>query len=235
MIFDLHVHTSSGGTDSSLSLQQLIEEAKRVGLDGVCLTEHAYRWQKGELERIGRENGVILLGGMEVNTELGHITVIGFDQYISGMHRAENLRPIVEKAGAYAIALHPFRRHFDYPDPGLYRNSGKSVEQLGDELMTMLPVFDFVDEIEVLNGACNGLENHLAFRAAVELEMKGTGGSDAHSTDGIGCCVTIFDNHVESREELIQELRAGRFSPARRIGWDNGSPIWETVSLEYES
>ena len=230
MIFDLHVHTSKGGTDSSLSIEELIEEAKRSGLDGVHLTEHAHRWEKGELEHIGRKNGIVLIGGMEISTNLGHIAVVGLDHYASGMHKTDKLRRVVEEIGGFAIALHPFRRHFDYPDPARVRQSNKSIEQLVAEEIVMLPVFDFVDEVEVLNGACNELENSLAFEVARRLGMKGTGGSDAHSRDGIGYCVTVFEKDVQTKDELIQELKAGRFYPARRAGWDNGRPIWERTA-----
>lgn len=230
MILDLHVHTSKGGTDSSLSVEELIEETKRIGLDGVCLTEHAYRWEKGELEHISRMSGIVLIGGMEISTELGHIAVVGLDRYISGIHKIAKLRSVVEEVNGFAIALHPFRRYFDYPDPARVRQSNQSIEQLIAEEMVMLPVFGFVDEVEVMNGACNELENGLGLEAARRLSMTGTGGSDAHSRAGIGYYATIFERDIQTKEDLIQELRAGRFYPARKAGWDNGHAVWERAT-----
>jgi hypothetical protein len=37
-----------------------------------------------------------------------------------------------------------------------------------------------------------------------------TGGSDAHSTSGIGAYTTVFPERVQSREQLIALLHAGR-------------------------
>ncbi len=36
---DLHIHTRLGG-DSLIELQDLVERARKVGLDAVCITEH---------------------------------------------------------------------------------------------------------------------------------------------------------------------------------------------------
>lgn len=229
MIFDLHVHTSKGGIDSRLSVEELIEEAQRMGLNGVCITEHAYGWEKGELEGIGRRNGIVLIGGMEVSADLGHIAVIGLERYVSGMHKTEKLRSVVEEVGGFTIALHPFRRYFDYPHPARVRQSNQSIERFIAEEMVMLPIFDFVDEVEVLNGACNELENCLGLEAAKRRGMTGTGGSDAHSREGIGYCVTVFERDIQTKEDLIQELRARRFYPATRVGWNGDHAIWERV------
>jgi hypothetical protein len=39
----------------------------------------------------------------------------------------------------------------------------------------------------------------------------GVAGSDAHRIDEIGRCVTIFQKEIRNEQELVEELRAGRF------------------------
>ena len=46
MILDLHIHTSWHSADSNLSPIDLIHEAKRLGLDGVVVTEHDRGWDR---------------------------------------------------------------------------------------------------------------------------------------------------------------------------------------------
>ena len=46
MILDLHIHTSWHSADSNLSPIELIREAKRLGLDGVVVTEHDRGWDR---------------------------------------------------------------------------------------------------------------------------------------------------------------------------------------------
>ena len=60
-VFDLHVHTVKGSSDSSLTPEQLIEEAQRIGLDGVCLTEHSGGWENHEFERVFQEAGITVV------------------------------------------------------------------------------------------------------------------------------------------------------------------------------
>jgi hypothetical protein len=48
-----------------------------------------------------------------------------------------------------------------------------------------------------------------------QLKFRGTGGSDAHSVEEVGRCVTIFQNQIEAEEDLVAELKAGRFGTAR--------------------
>ncbi|MDP2951791.1 MAG: PHP domain-containing protein [Chloroflexota bacterium] len=206
MIIDLHVQTTKGPSDSSLTPQQLLMEAERVGLQGVCLTEHGGAWDRHEFERFAQSSPLALFRGMEINTDLGHLAVFGLDCYISGIHRARELRRAADSVGGFIIALHPFRRCFEgtSPRPTLPEAAH-------------LPIFELVDEIEVANGACDSHENFFALQVAKKLGMRGTGGSDAHSTHGLGCCTTVFTRPIRTQEELLQELRAKRFYPAHGL------------------
>ena len=51
----------------------------------------------------------------------------------------------------------------------------------------------------------------LAEKAAQVLGKPVTGGSDAHSNQGIGIYVTVFERELESERQMLEELRAGRF------------------------
>ena len=50
-VFDLHIHTTRGSSDSSLAPEDLARQASDLGLDGVCLTEHSGGWEQGEAQR----------------------------------------------------------------------------------------------------------------------------------------------------------------------------------------
>ncbi len=86
MIIDLHVHTSTRSGDSSLSTKELVQEARRIGLEGACLTEHGGVWDRFELERVASDSeGVLLFSAMEVDTDQVHVTVFGLDRYLAGI------------------------------------------------------------------------------------------------------------------------------------------------------
>ena len=43
------------------------------------------------------------------------------------------------------------------------------------------------------------------------LGLPGTGGSDAHQVDEIATWVTVFEKDIQTEQELVEELHAGRF------------------------
>ena len=74
------------------------------------------------------------------------------------------------------------------------------------------PLFQVVDEIEVANGSNTDRENLFTLEVARHLGFGGTGGSDAHSTHGLGKCVTVFDGDVRTEADLIEAIKAKAFS-----------------------
>ena len=63
----------------------------------------------------------------------------------------------------------------------------------------------------MLNGANTVKENLFALRVAQTLGKPGSGGSDAHATQGIGTYCIELEKDCESQEELLAELHATRF------------------------
>jgi len=213
-IVDMHVHTVKGAADSSLTPQQLAEEARRIGLHGVNISEHDRLWDASEMDRFRQETGLFASRAMEVSTELGHIIVVGLERYVSGIHKAADLRRAVTRAGGFMWLAHPFRHFFD---PVHYRRDGRPQPNLTPEEAARLPVFALVDDLEVANGGCTARENGFALSVARILGKRGIGASDAHSTHGLGCFVTVFPHPLASEPDLIAELRAGRYYPAEGL------------------
>lgn len=213
-IVDMHVHTVRGASDSSLTPQQLVEEARRIGLNGVNISEHDRLWDARDMERFRRDSGLFAGRAMEVSTELGHIIVLGLERYASGIHEAANLRRAVAKAGGFMWLAHPFRHFFD---PVHFLRDGRPQPNLTADEAARLPVFALVDDLEVANGGCTAQENAFALAVARILGKPGIGASDAHSTHGLGCFTTVFRRPPADELELIAELRAGRYYPAEGL------------------
>ena len=214
-VIDMHIHTTRGASDSELRPRDLAAEARRLGLTGVHLSEHDRLWDPFELEHFRKEQGdLLVVNGMEVSTDLGHILTVGLDRYVPGIRRAEELRRVALEAGAYMIVAHAFRHFFD---PVHFLRLGREPFSLTPEQAARLPVFQLVDAVEVLNG-CNTLrENLFALRVAQALGKPGTGGSDAHSSLGIGIFATAFEREPATQEEALAELHAGRFHAAHGL------------------
>ncbi len=221
MKLDLHVHTNWGSSDSGLAPQELVTAAKAVGLDGVCVTEHAAVWDKYQLERFSAEHDFLVIPGMEVATDLGHITCFGLTGYSSGIHRADILRRVVVASDGIMVAAHPFRRMFDDP-----RINGWPKEYSVEEAAE-LPIFALTDEMEVVNGANNARENLFALQVAHRLGRRGVGGGDAHSSSGLGSGAIVTERHISNVEEFIDEIRAGRYYPTGSLIRGHDGSYWD--------
>jgi ribosomal protein L29 len=162
---------------------------------------------------------------MEVSTEMGHILALGLREYVGGIRHAETLRRVADEQGAFLVVAHPFRHYFD---PVYFRRQGKEPFTLTPEQAAKLPVFQLVDAVEALNGANTLRENLFALRLAQVLGKPTTGGSDAHSTQGIGIYCAVFERNCASQEELLAELHAGRFHAAHGLLEGNLQRFTET-------
>ena len=226
-VIDMHLHTLKGASDSMLHPDDLISEALRVGLTGVNITEHDRMWESWDLAPFRKQHpDMFVNNGMEVSTDMGHILAIGLKGYASGIRRLEKLRELADEQGAFLVVAHPFRHFFD---PVHFKREGKKPFDLSPEQAARLPVFQLVHGIEVLNGCNTPRENYFALNVAKILGKPGTGGSDAHSTQGIGYFAAVFDEALESPEQMVEQMHKGRFHPGRGLPQGNLNNYWETA------
>lgn len=226
-IIDMHLHTTRGASDSMLNPDDLITEATRVGLTGVNITEHDRMWESWDLSPFRKKHEHIFVSnGMEVSTDMGHILAIGLKGYSPGIRRLEKLREVADEQGAFLVVAHPFRHFFD---PVHFKREGKEPFSLTPEQAAKLPVFQLVHGIEVLNGCNTPRENYFALQVAKVLGKPGTGGSDAHSTQGIGYFTAVFEEHLEGPEHMTEQMHKGRFWPGRGLAEGRLENYWETA------
>ncbi len=206
MFIDLHTHTAAHSYDSIQSPEELALEAKGLGLDGICITEHDAFWDPDDLSRLGRRYGILLLPGCEVNTEDGHFLVFGLNEYAFGMHKLPFLYEQVESAGGALVAAHPYRR--------------RGVGQLASASQTSIlrqtakeKTFRYCHAMETLNGRGSRVENAFSIKLAHAVSLPGVGGSDSHSPGDLGMCATQFKTRINDLDDLVSALRSGQCTP----------------------
>ena len=180
---------------SALTPDALVRAARARGLDGVCITEHDAIWRADDVERLGAEMEFLVLRGMEVTTEVGHVLVYGLDHHDPTMATLAELHRIVRGENGLMYLAHPSRRYGSLPP---------------DDLSSVF------DSVEVHNGTEGMLQNDNAARLATGLRLPGIGGSDAHSVREVGVCATAFGEGVRDERSFIEALRSGSYA-ARRI------------------
>ena len=228
-ILDLHVHTNQGSPDSSLTPDELVEEVKRLGLTGVMVTEHN-GWPRPDFDAFARTTDIVLVRALEVYTPLGHIITLGLEHHVTGpsggIATVRKLRAEVERLGGFMILAHPFRFLFD--PPGIHTQNmlfedPHTLPQNAEEGANH-PIFDLVDEVEVVNGGNIEVENRFAQDVVRALGRWGTGGSDAHSTQGMAKGATVFKGEIRNQQDLLEALRAATLPP-------RGLPRWQGRTL----
>ncbi|HEY7295257.1 MAG TPA: CehA/McbA family metallohydrolase [Dehalococcoidia bacterium] len=200
VLIDLHCHTQPLSACSSLSPAELARLARAAGLDAVCLTEHDRLRPADELRALSDECGLLLLRGMEVTTELGHVLVFGLDTVPPDLFLAAALRRHVDAAGGLMVLAHPARP--------------------GQPTVDLSRAGRLFDAVEGINGSDSGAQNAVATRLGAALSLSPVGGSDCHAPREVGTAATHLERPVTSEAELIEELRRGRHRAVdlRRLG-----------------
>jgi predicted metal-dependent phosphoesterase TrpH len=177
---DLHAHTTA--SDGWPSPQQLVDQARRVRLDVIAVTDHdTIEGALRACEHASRRGKLEVIVGEEVSSRDGHIVGLFLQKRIRpGMSAAATVHAIHDQGGL-AVAVHPFWRT-------QRRTRGARVHGVG----WLAAELDF-DAIEIEN-ATPGFYffNQLARRLNVGLGSADVGGSDAHIVDAIGRAYTEF-------------------------------------------
>ncbi len=129
----------------------------------------------------------LVLAGVEISTDDGHILAFGIDKYVFGMHRSRELASYVEKAEGVMVAAHPYRRQM----PWFSRNEEEYEAAL--QKARSNPAYQYVQGLEEVNGRGSDKENEFSRRLCELMDMPGTGGTDSHAISDIGKCATYFE------------------------------------------
>lgn len=193
MLIDMHTHTSVYSTDSNLLPHESLAQAAERGLDGVVLTEHDVVWPADRTAHLAEQIGILVLPGVEVTTELGHVLVYGLDALVPRITNAKRLRAFCDEQNALMFLAHPAR------DPGL------RVPRAAMELF---------DGVEGLNGCDGPLQNQSASSRGRTRPLPPIGGSDSHALHEVGTAATEFAANIETLDDLMRALRSGDYQPA---------------------
>ncbi|WP_020473925.1 PHP-associated domain-containing protein [Zavarzinella formosa] len=198
MKFDLHMHTRRYSPDSIIDPEQLIRQAKAVGLDGIVITEHDRLWPEHELEELRQmQPDLVILGGVEVSARGGDVLCYGVTD-LTNLRRGVSWRDLVaevHRQGGVAVAAHPYRWGQDFD------------ALLKEQNVTL-------DGVEVMsNNMDKALRRATAKFTEKHPEYATLGNSDAHEIDVVGCCRTEFGVPVLSLADLVRAIQERQTTP----------------------
>lgn len=183
---DLHVH--SVHSDGFGEIDEILETAKSKGLDGLAITDH--ETLDGYHEALSHKSGLLILPGYEVETDAGHILILGLKQLPPRIRRIgyEELLEWARVMGGLSILAHPAAGRFRL---GRWREvKPDAVEALN----ASYPFRYFVRRGLML---------------AERLDIPSVGGSDAHFPETVGDAYTVIDAGNPRNTDILEAIKAG--------------------------
>ena len=211
MIIDMHIHELRYSGDSFLRLENMVEIAKRRGLDGICITDHDSMGLKEFAAEYSEKTGFPIFVGIEFYSLQGDIVAFGIEDYPKERIPAQEFVDLVQAQGGMCFSAHPFR------------NNNRGLEE-------NLKIVKGLDGIEVLNGSTLYEANRKAAEYAAELGLATVGSSDCHVPEKLGIYATYFPREIRSVQELIRSVKRCETLPVyyKEGGyylWDMKNPI----------
>jgi len=203
-VIDLHAHSFPASQCSSINVNDLIQEAKRIQLDAICLTDHNHVWDPNAIEDLNQKHAFHVFRGNEVTTDQGDMLVFGMYTDVKGIIKLTDLRKMVDEVDGFLIAAHPFRGFLVFNASQIGLTVEKAMQR---------SAYNQVHSLEILNGKVTEMENHFAGKVAAGLNLPATGGSDAHEISGVGKYATRFRHPIENEMELVRALKSGQYEP----------------------
>lgn len=168
----IDIHTHSSYSDGVNTPEEMVNHAKKIGLDGIAITDHNVIEGSIKALKYNSENFTVI-PGIEISSIEGHILALGITELIERAIPAEEVIEKIHELGGIAIAAHPYDR--------LRSGVGDLIHKL-----------DF-DAIETVNG--HTLLNTWGMVSISEdVGLPMVGGSDAHCLDEVGCVSIVVGN-----------------------------------------
>lgn len=195
MLIDLHLHEKTFSPDSHMKIEQIVERAKLIGLDAVCITDHDSMGFTSLVENFCQTLDFPIFVGVEYLTTEGDILAFGIDSLPEPGMSAQEFVDYVNNHGGACVAAHPYRNNNRGLGDYIYQTHG-------------------LHAVEVLNGNSTLAENRQAFATAKEHGLQCVAGSDSHNFGQVGTYATYFPEPVNELDDLIRQLRQGLCQPA---------------------
>jgi predicted metal-dependent phosphoesterase TrpH len=208
MIFDIHIHTRRYSGCSNIEPEELIYRAKRIGLDGIALTEHGIRWPDEMVKSLFTKTGIndlMVVIGQEVTCfhkgrREGDFLVFGVNESLGSNISAKQLIERVHGEAGIVIPAHPYKRS----------RIGDSYYGIGDGLYNLE-----IDAIELYHPEHDEDAIMKVKEASMKMGLPMTGGSDAHDIFMVGACTTLFLKEIKDERDFIDAIRTGSIIPRK--------------------
>jgi predicted metal-dependent phosphoesterase TrpH len=202
---DFHVH-SDCSIDGDMPPEEIIDLAKKLGLDAIAVTDHNAVEGGKETEKVAK--GLIVFVGSEIRTEEGEVIGLNLKRNIPEGLPLVHTCKLIKKQGGFLIVPHPFDR--------MRSGIGRGIEK----------IVRYIDAVEVFNArTLFGKFNKDSLEFAERHKLPKIAGSDAHFGKEMGSAYTVVDSE-KRKGAILKAIKSGR---TRILGNKSGlRPHWKT-------
>jgi len=181
MKIDMHVHSLYSPIiygrffplETFHSPKKMIRMAKKIGLDGIALTDHDSIKGVKEAKKEAKKIGMILIPGCEITTKDGHLLAYWLNKVPKPYQPVEETIDELRSQGSLIAAPHPYHIGFKF-----------SLKEKAFKLK--------IDAIEVYNARSCKLFDIINLKKGKKTGLPLIAGSDAHSSWELGGAFTEF-------------------------------------------
>jgi len=180
---DLHVHTKYSG-DAKITPKELVNQLHAHSfIKGVAITDHDTIRGYEEVSKLAKAyEDILIIPGIEVSVENGHIIILGIEEYPRYPSSIESVIEFAKEREGVVVIPHPYRE--------------LGIGDIAEDIKA--------DAIEVLNPHATLEENKKAESLARKINLPCVAGSDAHSLQEMWLVYT----KVEAKQEVDDILKA---------------------------
>jgi predicted metal-dependent phosphoesterase TrpH len=193
---NLHFHTSEDPLDLFIKydIYKGIREAKRRGFKVLASTCHDKFIYKKEYGQYAKEQGILLIPGVEIEIKRAHVIILNADKEAEKIRTFAALKRYKEKnKKAFVIAPHPYF--------GMFSLNGK--------LNRNIKLFDAIEGNWFFMLGFN--RNKKAKEIAEKYKKPYIASSDTHNIRNINKSYTLIDSPQLSIDSVLESIRSGRY------------------------
>ncbi|NMB97687.1 MAG: transposase [Clostridiaceae bacterium] len=211
--YDIHVHTSETSPCGKIDAVDVVRLYKEAGYTGIVITDHYYEaffdkipfsdWTaKIETYLKGYKTAIALEEGANIGLNIFLGMEIRFNEYPNDyLVYGIDEQFLIENPELYKLTLTEFTKLISGKNIMIFQahpfRKGQTIERV-----------DLLDGIEVYNGnPRHDSQNDVAYRFAIENNLKLISGSDFHQIQDLARGGIIIDQSVTSMNELVNILR----------------------------
>jgi len=185
MNVDIHVHSIC--SDGAAKPEEIIAQAKKIGLDAIAITDHNKIDCALKAAKLSSDDFKVI-PGIEVSAIEGHILCLNIEEEIPRGLSAEETIERCHELGGIAIAAHPF-------------------DAIRGGVSDLVFELDF-DAIELYNGRCLLTKVNLKdiYKKLKAMNKIIVAGSDAHTLEELGTFFIRTDS-----DNIIEDILSGKF------------------------